>query len=373
MADDNDLVMESTTDSPEQMAEGLGADLRAIDPVVGVDAETESAPEPEAEPAVEAQADDQGADETTETPAVEQGTRVSRAKTPNGMARAARISASKKVSRLEEENARLKEELRGKMTAAQPSIQPKPVVRSVAPVEPVAPETIPDTHPEVAKALQAVEAIGPKPKSEDFDDFEKFETARDEWIEKRATARSTANFVRQDVARRETTALEQASREFHEVATAYEQTVSAARARHEDYDTAMVAADEQGLAISPDMKDALMRSPVGGEVVYHLVKNAAEVARLNALPPSRALAELGKLESGIEAALKRQPQSQQTTSGGRPSRITRAPEPQGTTLGDLPSNATSSLDDPNLSLAEYNRRRDRMDIESGRRRPVASY
>lgn len=372
-----DLVMESTTDTAEQMAEGLGSVLRETDPQSGLEVpaeehavSTEQAAAADAGEAVQAETADDAVEEV-----VEVAPRQAREKSPNGKAAAARITASKKLRAVEEENQRLREQLRQQVTGAQPA-----PTRSVAkrvelpPVEPVKADDVPDTHPEVAKALQAIDAIGPRPKSEDFDDYNKFEEARDEWIERRATARARINFVREDVARRETAALDDANREFHKLVEDYTQTVDRARERHEDYDDAMAAAEEQGLSVSQDMKDALMRSPEGGEVIYHLVTHPEEVARLNALPTSRALAELGKIESRIEASLKRQPASRQQPTTGRPAaRITRAPEPTGTTLGDLPSANNTGLDDPNLSLAEYNRLRDQMDVQSGRRRPVGAF
>ncbi len=372
--DENDLVMESTTDSAEQMAEGLGASLRETDPASGIEVEAPADQAPTADAGIEAAAEvaDEAADTVVEE-VVEQPA-APRQKSPNGRAAAARITASKKLKAVEEENARLRAQLRQQVNAPQPA-KPAPVQRPVVPpIEPVKAEDIPDTHPEIAKAMKEIEDVGPRPKSEDFDDFNKYEEARDEWIEKRATARARVNFVREDVARRETAALDEANREFQTLVEDYTKTVDRARERHEDYDDAMAAADEQGLVISQDMKDALMRSPEGAEVIYHLVKNPTEIARLNTLPTSRALAELGKIESRVEASLKRQPASRQQSMPGRPAaRLTRAPEPQGTYLGDMPSANNTGLDDPNLSLAEYNRMRDQMDVQSGRRRAVGVF
>lgn len=110
-----------------------------------------------------------------------------------------------------------------------------------------------------------------------------------------------------------------------------------------------------------------MESPVGGEVTYYLVSNPQELARLNSLSPHRAIAELGVIEGRIQAAARTTPAAAAPTP--RPgARTTKAPEPQKVLLGDFSgASRPKDLNDPNLTLAEYNRLRDEMDIDSGRR------
>jgi len=366
--------MESTTDSAEEMAEGLGVSLREAAPEGEVPAqesdEADASGETISEPAVGA-ADLESDDDASTTVEAEAPKRHTR-KSVNGAAAAARKQASAKQRALAEENERLKAQLAESMKSATaaPHVAERATI-TVPTVEPVKAESIPDTHPEMSVVLKALEDLGPKPKQGDYGDFDEFEEARDKWIEQKARLGARIDYVREDVARRETIALEQASRDFAAVAKTYEQSVVRARGRHEDYDTAMAQATEQGLDLPAELKEALMQSPEGGEVIYHLVTNPDEVDRLNQLPRSRALAELGILEGRVTAHLKRQPHSQQPTTAQRPTgRISRAPLPQGTSLGDAPAaHGELSLDDPSLSLAEYNRRRDAMDVLSGRRRP----
>lgn len=364
--------MESTTDSADQMAEGLGVSLReAVDG--GAEREPDASTEPEADGAVDpevgtAEVDAQAADDVetvVQTPPTQRATR----KSVNGAAAAARKQASSKAKALADEVAELKRQLAEAVSAGTLA---KPTTQVAVPaVEPVKAETIPDTHPELAPALKALADLGPKPKQGDYADFDEFEEARDAWVEKKARLGARVDFVREDVARRETIALEQANRDFLDRAARHEESVRRAAARHEDYKDAMDRATEQGLDLPVELKEALMDSPEGGEVLYHLVNNPADVSRLNQLPRNRALAELGIIEGRVTAALKRQPQGQQPASQQRTAgRVSRAPEPQGTSLGDAPAvYSETSLDDPNLSLAEYNRRRDAMDVRSGRRRP----
>lgn len=374
----DDLVMESTTDSAEEMAEGLGVSLREAAPEGEVPAqgsdEADAPSETVSEPAVGA-ADVESDDDaiaTVEAEAEPEAPKRQTRKSVNGAAAAARKQASAKQRALAEENERLKAQLAESMKSATaaPRVAERAAIE-VPTVEPVKAESIPDTHPEMSVVLKALEDLGPKPKQGDYGDFDEFEEARDKWIEQKARLGARIDYVREDVARRETIALEQASRDFAAIAKTYEQSVVRARGRHEDYDTAMAQATEQGLDLPAELKEALMQSPEGGEVIYHLVTNPDEVDRLNQLPRSRALAELGILEGRVTAHLKRQPHSQQPITAQRQAgRISRAPLPQGTSLGEAPAaHGELSLDDPSLSLAEYNRRRDAMDVLSGRRRP----
>lgn len=373
--------MESTTDSPEQIADGLGVELapettlETVDTPTGDEAVTagegdtavvdDQAPVEE-EPAAEG--------EVTPEPARVAGPkRVARPqrKSADAAAAAARRAADADKRILEEENAALRRRLRQLASdpdtatgAATTTVRPAPA----APVV-ITPDQIPDTHPELSAMQAQIDALGAKPQQADFEDFDQFENARDQWIETRASLRAEMNTVRKDVARRESIALDAANRAASETAEAFAQTVAAARARHADYDDAMNAAREEGLSVSRELGQALMESPVGAEVLYHLVTNPSEVDRLAALSPTRALTELGMIEGRISARLAGRPGARAAESQARPAaRITRAPEPQRTVLGEMPSVATKrNLNDPNLSQAEYNRLRDEMDRESGRR------
>jgi len=378
MADDNDLVMESTTDSPEQIADGLGVELAPETTLETSDAATADEPVIEAgatDVPAEGDESDQPGEVTPEVARVAAPKRAPRPqrKTADAAAAAARRQADADKRVLEEENAALRRRLEqlstGLVTADATATRPVQAV-DAAPVV-VAPEDISDEHPALATVQAQIAKLGVKPQQADFDDYDAFETARDEWIENRASLKARLNFVREDVARQESIALDAANRAARETAVQFESSVQSARQRYEDYDDVMATAREQDLRVPRDLGQALMESPVGADVLYYLCTNPAEVERITALSTTRALAEIGKLEGRIQARLGGRPGPRGIVPAptARPgARITRAPEPQRTVLGDMPSTAVKrDLNDPSLSQSEYNRLRDQMDRESGRR------
>lgn len=362
---DADIVMESPTDSPEQIEEGLAHGQTSAEPGapetidVAADldaAETDTADEPIAEPVGEV------------TPRVargeanrDQAPRRSRPQTKaaSGAARGARREAEARATVLDAENKALRTRLEELATG-----RPAPQAPSAAAASPT-PIVVPDTHPAIAPILAQIEALGAKPKQEDFDDFEKFQDAKDGWIEERAILRGQANQVRQQAASYEATAYVQADQRAQQTRTSFEATVGTARSRHSDYEAVMDAARKTGHTLGPDVGIALMESPVGGEVVYHLAKHTKELERINGLSPHRQLVEIGQIEARLIAHLKAAAPSTATPPRAR---VTAAPDPQRSLVGDLPSSVQAvDLNDPSLTQAQYNRARDEMDVQSGRR------
>lgn len=370
MADrDDDLTFESTTDTPEQIAEGLGLD--PVEPTEepgdgDVAVEAAAGEEPVAE-VVETDEAEEPVGEVTAHPHKATAPRKAKASRPQakavaGAAAAARRASDAKLKVAEAERdaalERVKELAAGR--------QPVAATTRTAPVEKVVTaDQIPDTHPDIQAVRAKITALGPKPKQEDFTDFAEFEDKKDQWLEDRAFLRGREATVREDVARRETIATTEANRAAQATATAFEQSVAAAKGRHADYDDQMEAARTAGITVGSDVGTALMESAIGADVAYYLVTHPAEVERINALSPHRQIAEVGILEGRIAAAMR----SPAPITATRPSaRLTRAPEPQGTVLGDLSGTAkTKDINDPSLTQAEYNRMRDQMDRDSGRR------
>ncbi len=372
---EDDIVMESTTDTPDQIAAGL-----EIPPALDADVDADAADASAEDDGIEAGAadvDEGGDDAEGDEPAAvvepekKAPARVARPqKLPaNAAAAAARRKSKARLAVVEAENEALRERLKqivaGKAADADADEDdPAPAAPAAGTV--INPDDVPDTHPAVALVLKKISDLGPKPKQDDFEDFAAFEDKRDEWIEERARLRARADTVREDVARRESIALTTANRAAKATHDQWKTTVAASRARHEDYDEKMAAAREAGITLRRDVAQALMESEIGAEVIYYLVSNPAELTRINAIAsPHRALAEAGKLEGRIAAGIRK------PAAGGPAARTTKAPDPQSTLLGTERSDVGKgkSLDDPNLSQAEYNRLRDEQDIQSGRRRP----
>lgn len=376
---DDDLIMESTTDSPAQIAEGLGLEL-APDPVPVDGDEPTPIPvvvEGEETPPVEADTDPEGdpvepvPGEVTTHPARHAAPRKPagptaprRAKAVDGAAAAARRTAEARLRVAEAERdaalARVRE------IAAGHPIGERPAPR-VATTTVVTAADVPDTHPEIAAILGKVTALGAKPKQGDFADFDEFEEKKDQWIETRAILKARVEIVREDVARRETHLIADANRAADETHSAFEQSIVAAKGRHADYDEVMNRVRDEGLRISRDLGQAAMESPIGADVLYYLATHPTEMARIDALSPNRQLAEVGLIEGHLAATIRPAASAQRPTA-----RTTRAPDPQQHLVGDLPSRGSfasrdEEMNHPSTTIARYNQLRNEMDVESGRR------
>lgn len=370
---DDDLVMESTTDSPDQIAEGLGLEVSA-EPADTEDVEVEAAAAGEDDAAI-ADTPLEGADEAPVGEVTTEPARVAAAKprtarpqrkTVDSAAAAARRKAEGDRKALEAENQALRDRLALAVTGQLP---PAPAARTeVQGLQPavIQAEQIPDTHPRVAAELAKLTALGAKPKQDAFEDYTAFEDARDEWIENRARIRARTDTVREDVARQASISQTEANRAAQAQHAAFAQTVETTRERHADYDDVMDNARTTGLAMNSVYGPAIAESPIGGEVVYFLATHPEEMQRINGLSPTRGIAELGILEARLSASIR---PGQKATPAARPvARHTRAPEPQEVLLGDMSApRRARDLNDPKLSFAEYKQQRDEMDRESGRR------
>lgn len=104
-------------------------------------------------------------------------------------------------------------------------------------------------------------------------------------------------------------------------------------------------ADKYGeFRASPAIIEALMTSDLGPNVLYEVLNDHAEYDRLSKLSESAIIREIGKIEARI--ALK------QETSASNVQRQSKAPAPVSPAgRGGVP--VTKSLNDPNISFAEY--------------------
>lgn len=385
---DEDIVMESPTDSPEQIADGLEATMPAEPAPAAAAAASDDTPVEDAqveEAPIEASADEPSdatpVGEVTPHPhrgtagrrdrrsvAVPGARKQRQARAVDGAAAAARRTAkaedTARLTVLEAENAayrrRLEELAAGRApTTETPERQPASATTTAV--------AIPDTHPAVAAAKKVYDdLVASRPNQDDFDDFDKFQIAKDEWLEDRAVAKLNVQRVREGAAVHEQREMITAQQAAQATRTAFEQTVGMAMKRHADYDDVMVHARAAKTAVSDDVGIAVMESNIGGELAYYFAKNQNEVKRINELTPHRQLAELGRIEAKIAAEIRLEAPPRTTPS--HTVRTTRAPEPQRAMVGDLPGVAhNKDLNDPNLSQNEYNRLRDEMDVQSGRR------
>ncbi len=125
-----------------------------------------------------------------------------------------------------------------------------------------------------------------------------------------------------------------------QVATSYQQRAAEFTKHTPDFDEVLADAPN----VSSIVIEALAQSDLGPQLAYHLAKDAAAIARLNALPPARQLVELGKLEAQLapKAAQKAAP------------KVTNAPKPLDEVKGSTVNTPTKEeLAKPGASQADW--------------------
>lgn len=116
----------------------------------------------------------------------------------------------------------------------------------------------------------------------------------------------------------------------------------------QDFDD--VIADVDDVPLSATVQQLLVTSENGPELMYELAKNRAEYERINKLGPLAAARELGKIEAKIAS------KATTTEIKTEPKKQTKAPNPI-QPVGNGKGTVAKSIDDPNLSFAEYERMR----------------
>lgn len=122
----------------------------------------------------------------------------------------------------------------------------------------------------------------------------------------------------------------------------------AVRAEKPDFDE-KVTAIVQSRLVTPDIEKAILASPVGADIMYHLGNYSADLMTLRGLPP----ADLPKAIKAIEAFIKNGPEQE-------PKKITKAAPPitpPGVTANaDRPLSSYTQEELENMPLNEYRRR-----------------
>lgn len=131
--------------------------------------------------------------------------------------------------------------------------------------------------------------------------------------------------------------------------------VAQAHAKYDDFEE---VTNNEDVKLAPFMARAMMESDVGADIAYYLGNNPAEANRIASLTPTAQAREIGRLEARFTEQ-----------SGGR--KVSSAPEPI-TPIGDKGTTGkvekAKSIDDPNLSDAEWLALRKQQVRERGRRR-----
>lgn len=130
----------------------------------------------------------------------------------------------------------------------------------------------------------APEAPAERPTRDQFADQDDYVEALAEWKAEEAVAR-----VQQQSAAHAADNARQ---------SAWQAREAEAKAVIPDYDAVVPTST---VPVKPHVVDALMDSDAGPALVYHLAKNPDVAARLNAMTPTRAAIELGRLETTLTA------------------------------------------------------------------------
>jgi hypothetical protein len=130
----------------------------------------------------------------------------------------------------------------------------------------------------------AQEAPAEKPSRDQFADPDDYVEALAEWKAEQAVAKVQQQQAAQtaDIARQ----------------AAWQAREAQAKASIPDYDAVVPVST---VPISGHVVDALMDADAGPALAYHLAKNPDVAARLNAMSPTRAAIELGRLETSLTA------------------------------------------------------------------------
>ena len=132
-----------------------------------------------------------------------------------------------------------------------------------------------------------VEFVDEKPQPSQFSDA--FEYAE-------ALAEYTADKRISEMKQQEAQAKE--AEERQKVITQWTSKVEAAKQSLPDFDDIVASSD---VVVNDDIRDAILESDVGPQILYHLAENDEVARKIAGLSPKQALREIGKLEARFEA------------------------------------------------------------------------
>jgi hypothetical protein len=133
----------------------------------------------------------------------------------------------------------------------------------------------------------AEDPIGREPRADQFDDAFEYAKALAEWSAEKALYERD----QQDLNRK-------AEEERQKVLKTWSEKLEKAKPNLADFDDIV---NSTQIVVSDDVRDAIVESDVGPEILYHLASlDGEEAQRFQALPVTKALREIGKLEARFE-------------------------------------------------------------------------
>jgi len=185
-----------------------------------------------------------------------------------------------------------------------------------------------------------------KPVADNFESHAEYVEALTDWkLEQRLKARDA------EEQRRSLEAEQQRAQREH-----FERVQTFAK-QHDDFEEALSDVDD--IPVSAAFQELIVTSDQGPALMYELAKNRKEYERIAQLSPLACARELGKIETRIAARA-----SEASAKKPEP-KTTKAPKPI-EPVGGSKGTVQKSLDDPDLSFAEYERmRREQMKRRRG--------
>lgn len=127
--------------------------------------------------------------------------------------------------------------------------------------------------------------LGPKPIPSQFNDTDEFAKALEDWTTEKAQ--------RDLMAKAEA---ERKEAEAKALQKSWLERQSVFKAEASDYEEVISGSD---VRVSEQVRDAIIESEVGPQILYHLAKNPEVASKLGDMTVGRALRELGKLEAAL--------------------------------------------------------------------------
>jgi hypothetical protein len=143
--------------------------------------------------------------------------------------------------------------------------------------------------------LAALESQG-RPKANPTDEKPQPSQFSDAFEYAEALAEYTADKRIGEMKQQEAQAKEAEQRQ--KVITQWTSKVEAAKQALPDFDEIVASSD---VVVNDDIRDAILESDVGPQILYHLAENDEIAKRIAGLSPKQALREIGKLEARFEA------------------------------------------------------------------------
>lgn len=190
------------------------------------------------------------------------------------------------------------------------------------------------------RKLAELKAQNSKPKPEDFDRHEDYETALEKWTEGKKKPEEAPK-------QRKNPEFEEA---FAEVTDSFEE----GRKRHKDFDDLVLVDD---LKITPPMVMAMADSDDPSEIAYYLGQHKDETARIAEMSPVRQAKEIAKIELKLSEEKGKDKPSDKANPAQPPKKVTTAPEPVKPVSGNDASE--KKLEDMNFAEFEESRNKAR--------------